>query len=74
MFIVKEKGIILNGYPWASWLTLTLTPSMLDALAAELNVAMTEAENSGWEDGHSDGLDEGWSDGYEIGKEEKEKE
>lgn len=85
MFKVVGVEIYYGGLSWCPWLTLSLTPAMLDGLVAELNEAMIEAENSGYENGHSDGYNEGFEngeyEGYSAGEDhandmnkEKEKE
>lgn len=63
MFEVVGPNILYNGLNWCPWLTLMLTPAMLNGLVAELNEAITEAENNGYDDGYGDGYDDGYGDG-----------
>lgn len=69
MFEVDGPKILSNGLEWCPWLTLMLTPAMLNGLVAELNEAREEGKTEGYDDGHSDGYDEGYSDGDEYATE-----
>ncbi len=72
MFEVVGPNIEYNGINWCPWLTLMLTPVMLNGLVAELNEAMAEAENESYENGRSDGYDEGYNEGEEYANSMKE--